>query len=84
LSGEGNGPAEWDIAWLCESWNALPFEGGVLEQPLGLLVMVGALREYDRAYAIYERDPAHAPAAVRDLVLLTAKASAEMRMKANG
>ena len=44
------------------------------------MVIITALRAYDRARSIYDQDSAHAPAKVRDLVLLTAKASAEMRM----
>lgn len=66
---------------LCESWGALPFDGGLLEQPLGLLLLGATLRDYARAFAMYQRDPKNAPASVRDLVLMTARASAEMRLR---
>lgn len=67
--------------WLCDAWDVKPFDGDILEQPLGMLMIGAAIREYDRARAMYERDPEHTPAAMRDLVLLTAKASAEERQK---
>ena len=67
------------IAELCGSWGGLPFDGGLLEQPFGIILLGAHLRSYAEAFRIYEQDPNHAPANVRDRVLLTAKASAEMR-----
>lgn len=79
MSGEGQGPEEWRIAELCATWNALPFSGGVLEQPVRLMVLGASLRQYAKAYRAYESDPSGAPGKIRDLVLMTARDSALAR-----
>jgi hypothetical protein len=57
----------------------MPFSGGVLEQPVRLMVLGAALRNYAKAYLAYDRDPQSASAGLRDLVLMTARESALMR-----
>jgi hypothetical protein len=69
----------WAIAELCGEWDALPFAGGLLEQPFGIMVLGAQLRKYAKAFAMYEQDREHTPRAARDMILLTAKRSAEMR-----
>jgi hypothetical protein len=41
---EGNGsmPAELELALQCDKWGALPEEGGMLDQPLGLMRRMNA------------------------------------------
>ena len=50
------------IAKLCQTFGGLPEAGGVLDQPLGLLVLGSRLLDYERAYyAVREADRAKQP-----------------------
>jgi len=59
------------------TFGALPFAGGLLDQPYALMVIVGELRTYAEQYAKYHADPKNASPALRSRVLLMAAASVE-------
>lgn len=69
LSGRGPAPEEWSIARLCQDFRALPMEGGLLDQPYGLVVRVMALLDYARDFQTYAELQDKAPAAVKARVL---------------
>jgi hypothetical protein len=39
----GSMPAELRLALLCERWDSLPEDGGIMNQPVGLLTRMGTL-----------------------------------------
>ncbi len=83
MSGEGDAPWEWPIARLCKVYGALPFTGGILEQPLGLMLIGADLLDYAEAFALWdELDDERVPQAVKKLVAETQAASALERMRA--
>lgn len=65
---------------MCETFGVLPFEGGVLEQPLGLMVVAMDMIGYAHAYYRYESATEHnpAPSDVKTLVMETLAASLGM------
>ena len=49
-------PALLELALNCENYRALPYSGGVMEQPAGLLRKMRQVKNVYEAVRIYKRD----------------------------
>ena len=46
-------PDELVLAWNCERWNSLPYGGGLLDQPAGLMDKLSLLSKVHNAYKVF-------------------------------
>lgn len=69
-------PEEYILMRLARAYGALPFSGGILEQPLRLVVLGDMLCDYAQAYATFEADEKNAPPDVKRWVFQVMAANA--------
>ena len=53
-------PPELKLAWQCKEWNTLPYGGGVLDQPYGLLSKLQELYGVWQAMKLYRESSGEA------------------------